>query len=106
MTDVVVLNRMRPGELDVHASISVADVMDIPFTIQALNWGRDVHGGDIQLLRGGMRIGDHGLVITTSEFQRGALEEANRQDAIQIATINGVQLVKIAQARGAAKVLG
>ena len=97
---------MRPGELDIHASMDMAEVMDINFSIQALNWHRDVHGGDIQLLRGGMRFGDHGLIITTSDFQRGAIEEANRPGATPIATINGTQLAKIAQSRGAAKVLG
>lgn len=106
MTDIVVLNRMRPGELDIHASMSVAEVTDIHFSIQALNWHRDVHGGDIQLLRGGMRIGDHGLIVTTSDFQRGALEESNRQGAIPIATINGTRLAEIARNRGAARLLG
>ena len=106
MTDIKVINRLRPGELDIHASMSVASVMDVNFSIQALNWNRDVHGGDVQLLRGGMRIGDHGLIITTSEFQRGAFEEATRKDAIPIATINGTELVKIAKERGAVRVLG
>ena len=76
MTDVVIINRLRPGELDIHASMDIAEVMDINFSIQALNWHRDVHGGDIQLLRGGMRFGDHGLIITTSDFQRGAIERS------------------------------
>lgn len=106
MTDIKVINRLRPGELDIHASMSVASVMDVSFSIQALNWHRDVHGGDVQLLRGGMRIGDHGLIITTSEFQRGAFEEATRKDAIPIATINGTELIKIAKERGAVRVLG
>ena len=106
MTDVVIINRLRPGELDIHASMDIAEVMDINFSIQALNWHRDVHGGDIQLLRGGMRFGDHGLIITTSDFQRGAIEEANRPGATPIATINGTQLAKISQTRGASKVLG
>ena len=106
MTDVAVINRLRPGELDIHASIDIAEAMEVNFSVQALNWHRDVHGGDIQLLRGGMRYGDHGLIITTSEFQRGAIEEANRQGASPIATINGTQLAKIAQTRGAAKILG
>ncbi|MYA59917.1 MAG: hypothetical protein F4X40_05085 [Chloroflexi bacterium] len=106
MTDIKVINRLRPGELDIHATMSVAEVMEVNFSIQALNWVRDVHGGDIQLLRGGMRIGDHGLIITTSEFQRSAIEEATRKDAIPIATINGAELVKIAKDRGAVRVLG
>ena len=106
MTDIKVINRLRPGELDIHAGMSVASVMEVNFSIQALNWRRDVHGGDIQLLRGGMRIGDHGLIITTSEFQRGAFEEATRKDAIPIATINGTELVTIAKERGAVRVLG
>ena len=106
MTDVVVINRLRPGELDIHASMSVADVVDVHFSIQALNWRRDIHGGDVQLLRGGLRIGDHGLIITTSDFQQGAVEEANRQGAIPIATVNGARLVELARERGAAKVLG
>ena len=106
MTDIKVINRLRPGELDIHATMSVAAVMEVNFSIQALNWVRDVHGGDIQLLRGGMRIGDHGLIITTSEFQRSAIEEATRKDAIPIATINGAELVKIAKERGAVRVLG
>ncbi len=106
MTDVVVINRMRPGELDIHASLSIADITEVRFSIQALNWRRDIHGGDVQLLRGGMRIGDHGLIVTTSDFQRGALEEANRQGAIPIAVINGERLVDLARERGAVKVLG
>ena len=106
MTDIKVINRLRPGELDIHSSMSVASVMEVNFSIQALNWHRDVHGGDVQLLRGGMRIGDHGLIITTSEFQRGAFEEATRKDAVPIATICGRELVKIAKERGAVKVLG
>ena len=106
MTDVVVINRLRPGELDIHASMSVSDVVDVHFSIQALNWRRDIHGGDVQLLRGGMRIGDHGLMITTSDFQRGALEEANREGAIPIATVNGARLAELARERGAAKVVG
>ncbi len=106
MTDVVVINRLRPGELDIHASMSVSDVVDVHFSIQALNWHRDIHGGDVQLLRGGMRIGDHGLMITTSDFQRGALEEANREGAIPIATVNGARLAELARERGAAKVVG
>ncbi len=106
MTDVVVINRMRPGELDIHASLSIADITEVHFSIQALNWHRDIHGGDVQLLRGGMRIGDHGLIVTTSDFQRGALEEANRQGAIPIAVINGERLVDLARERGAVKVLG
>ncbi len=106
MTDVVVINRLRPGELDIHASMSVSDVVDVHFSIQALNWRRDIHGGDVQLLRGGMRIGDHGLMITTSDFQRGALEEANREGAIPIATVNGARLAELARERGAAKAVG
>ena len=53
-----------------------------------------------------MRIGDHGLMITTSDFQRGALEEANREGAIPIATVNGARLAELARERGAAKVVG
>ena len=106
MTDIKIINRTRSGELDIHATMSIADVMEMHFTIQVLNWHRHIHGGDVQLLRGGMRIGDHGLIVTTSEFQRGALDEANREGAIPIATINGMQLVKLAKERGAAKLLG
>ncbi len=106
MTDVDVLNRMRPGELDIRASMEIADVMTVGFTIQALNWHREVHGGDVQLLRGGMRIGDHGLMITTSDYQRSALDEAQHEHAIPITTTNGQQLASIAIERGAAKVVG
>ncbi len=83
--------------------MSVSDIVDVHFSIQALNWHRDIHGGDVQLLRSGMRIGDHGLMITTSDFQRGALEEANREGAIPIATVNGARLAELA--REAAKVV-
>jgi len=100
-----VLNRMRPGELDIHASMEIADLMTVEFAIQALNWQREIHGGDIQLLRGGMRIGDHGLMITTSDYQRSAVNEAKRENAIPIATINGQKLAAIAREHGAAKVL-
>lgn len=46
-------------------------------------------------MRGSLKIHEQGLIVTTSDFSKGAVNEANRVDATPIALMNGKQLVKL-----------
>ena len=47
----------------------------------------------IQQVRGSLGAHEQGLVITTSDFSKGAKEEAERADATPVALMDGEQLV-------------
>jgi restriction system protein len=58
---------------------------------QQANVGRPV----VQALNGSLKPHQQGLIITTSEFGKGARDEAAREDKPLIWLITGKQLVKL-----------
>ena len=46
-------------------------------------------------VRGSLGAHEQGLIITTSDFGKGARTEAERPDAVPVALMNGEQLVKL-----------
>jgi len=49
----------------------------------------------VQQVRGGLGTHEQGLIITTSDFSKGAREEAMRPNAVPVALMNGEQLVAL-----------
>jgi restriction system protein len=58
-------------------------------------WQPNVQAPVVQQVRGSLGAHEQGLIITTSDFAKGAIEEANRADATPVALMNGEQLVKL-----------
>jgi len=54
----------------------------------------------VQNVRGSLGTHEHGLIITTSDFDKGARDEATRTDATPIALMNGEELVSLLVAYG------
>jgi len=46
-------------------------------------------------VRGSLGTHDQGLIITTSDFSSGAIEEARRLNAVPVALMNGDELVAL-----------
>ncbi len=46
-------------------------------------------------MRGSLGTHDQGLIITTSDFSSGAIEEARRLNAVPVALMNGDELVAL-----------
>ena len=63
--------------------------------VQVKRWQANVQSPVVQQVRGSLGAHEQGLIITTSDFAKGAIEEANRADATPVALMNGEQLVKL-----------
>ena len=49
----------------------------------------------VQQVRGSLSTHEQGLIITTSDFSKGAYDEAQEPDKIPVALMNGEQLVTL-----------
>ncbi len=83
------------GGIDVHGVMVTGDVVCTKMAIQAKRWKNNVLSPVVQQVRGSLGVHEQGLIITTSDFSKGACEEANRPNATPIALMNGDQLVSL-----------
>jgi len=61
----------------------------------AVNIKQNVQAPAIQQVRGSLGAHEQGLIISTSDFSKGAKQEAERPDATPVALMNGEQLVAL-----------
>lgn len=84
------------GGIDVRGMLVVGEVIRTKMAVQAKKWAtQNVRAPHVQQVRGSLGTHEQGLIITTSDFSKGAREEATRPDAVPIALMNGEQLVAL-----------
>ena len=93
--DVEVTSASSDGGIDVRGALIVDQVVRIRMAVQAKRWRQNVQKPIVQQLRGSLGAHEQGLIITTSDFSKGAREEAERADAAPVAVVNGEQLVRL-----------
>ena len=95
--NVTVTNYSGDHGIDVRGTLVVGDVIRVNMAVQVKKWkkGDNVHSPDVQRVRGSLGTHDQGLIITTSDFSPGAVEEAKRLNAVPVALMNGEQLVAL-----------
>jgi restriction system protein len=81
------------GGIDVRGTLVVGDVIRTRMAVQVKRWKANVQAPTVQQVRGSLGAHEQGLIITTSDFSKGARAEAERPDAIPVALMNGEQLV-------------
>jgi restriction system protein len=82
------------GGIDVRGVLVVGEVIRTKMAVQAKKWAtQNVRAPHVQQVRGSLGAHEQGLIITTSNFSKGAREEAMRADAVPIALMDGEQLV-------------
>lgn len=81
--------------IDVRGTLVVGDVIRTRMAVQAKKWKSNVTAPIVQQVRGSLGAHEQGLIITTSDFSKGAREEAERADATPVALMNGPQLVEL-----------
>lgn len=92
---IEVTNRTNDGGIDVRGTLVVGDVIRTRLAIQVKRWNQNVQAPTVQQVRGSLGAHEQGLIITTSDFSKGAKEEAQRPDATPVALMNGEQLVAL-----------
>ncbi|MGH2459324.1 MAG: restriction endonuclease [Chloroflexota bacterium] len=93
--DPVVTQKTNDGGIDVTATLVVGNVIAIQMAVQVKRWQNNVQAPIVAALRGSLGVHDHGLIVTTSDFSQGARQQAQRQNAVPIALMNGNQLVDL-----------
>lgn len=84
------------GGVDVRGIMTVHDVIHIKLAVQAKRWKANVQSPVVQQLRGSLGTDERGLIVTTSNFSRGARDEATRTSShTPIDLIDGDQLVSL-----------
>ena len=71
----------------------VGDVIRTRLAVQVKRWKSNVQAPVIQQVRGSLGTHEQGLIITTSDFSKGAREEATRANATPVGLMDGEQLV-------------
>ena len=83
------------GGIDVRGTLVVGDAVRIRMAVQAKRWKGNVTTPTVQQVRGSLGAHEQGLIITTSDFSKGAKAEANRPDAAPVALMNGERLAAL-----------
>lgn len=83
------------GGIDVRGVLVIGDVVRIKMAVQVKRWKLNVQAPVVQNLRGSLGVHEQGLIITTSDFSKGARNEASLADRVPIALMNGEQLVTL-----------
>lgn len=93
--DVTVTSFKGDGGIDVRGTMVTGDVVRTRMAVQVKRWKANVQSPTVQQVRGSPGAHEQGLIITTSDFSKGARAEAERADATPVALMNGEQLVKL-----------
>jgi len=93
--EVEVTSRSNDGGIDVRGTLVVGDVIKTRLAVQVKRWKHNVQAPAIQQVRGSLGTHEQGLIITTSDFSKGAKEEATRANATPVALMDGQQLINL-----------
>lgn len=84
------------GGIDVRGTWVITDGVSIKMAVQVKRWKNNVQSPVVQGVRGSLATDERGLIITTSDFSKGARSEAeDPKRSSPISLINGKQLVRL-----------
>lgn len=83
------------GGIDVKGTLLISDVIRIKMAVQAKRWKNKIQRPTVQQVRGSIDVHEQGLIITTSDFSKGALKEANQPNKTPVGLMNGEKLVSL-----------
>jgi len=83
------------GGIDVRGVLNAENLSQINVAVQAKRWKNNVGPKVVRELRGSLKVHEHGIVITPSDFTPSAKSEADEPGKVHISLINGEQLVDL-----------
>lgn len=93
--NIEVTKKSGDGGIDVMGELVVAGAIRTKICVQVKRWRNNVQRSSISELRGSLRPHQTGLFITTSDFSKPAIKEANDPYKAPISLINGKEFVDI-----------
>lgn len=92
---IEVTSHHNDGGIDVRGVLNVAGITKINAAVQAKCWKPNVGAPVVQNLRGALTVHEQGIIITTSNFSKGAIAEATAPGKVPISLIGGNELVEL-----------
>ena len=83
------------GGVDVRGVLNAGGITTINTAVQAKRWRGNIQAPTVQALRGSLTVHEHGIVITTSHFSKGAIAEAKAPGKAPISLIDGGKLLDL-----------
>lgn len=95
--NVSVTKRSGDKGVDVIANLTVGGITNVKTVIQVKRYGlgNKIDGKIITQLRGSSEVDQRGLVITTSDFQKSAIEESKAPNKMPVSLVNGEKLLEL-----------
>jgi restriction system protein len=93
--DVQVTKPTADGGIDLTGQLVIGGVIETHMAVQVKRWVHNVQAPTVQQVRGALGAHDQGLIITTSDFSKGARAEASQIDRTPVALMNGNDLVSL-----------
>lgn len=92
---VTVTRRSGDGGIDVTGIYRATGLTGVSAAVQAKRWKANVQAPTVTSLRGSLQVHQQGIIITTSDFSKGAHAEAMAPNKTHIGLINGKELVDL-----------
>lgn len=83
------------GGIDVVGILRAAGLTDVNAAVQAKRWKGNVAAPTVTQLRGSLQVHQQGIIITTSDFSKGARAEATAPSKTRISLVNGDELLDL-----------
>lgn len=81
--------------VDVRGTLNAENLSKINVAVQAKRWKNNVGSKIVRELRGSLKVDEHGIIITPSDFTPSAKTEAVAVGKSPISLINGKQLIEL-----------
>lgn len=88
------------GGIDVRGVLNAGSITEVNAAVQAKKWRNNVQAPIVQALRGSLVVHEQGIIITTSKFSKGAIQEAQAPGKMRISLVDGDQLLDLLIAKG------
>jgi HJR/Mrr/RecB family endonuclease len=95
--NVDVTKRSGDKGIDVVGNLTVGGLTNVKTVIQVKRYktGNNISGKYITQLRGSAEVDQRGLIITTSDFTKDAVEESKAINKMPVALVNGNKLIEL-----------
>lgn len=95
--NVEVTKRSGDKGIDVTGNLTVGGLTNVKTVIQVKRYqtGNNISGRYITQLRGSAEVDQRGLIITTSDFTKDAINEAKATNKMPVALVNGQKLIEL-----------
>jgi hypothetical protein len=100
--NVEVTSRGGDKGIDITANLTMDGITNVKTIIQVKRYkvGNNVSGAVITQLRGSAEVDQRGLVITTSDFTKDAINESKASNKMPVSLINGEKLLSLLSKHG------